>query len=245
MKTNTIVVVASALLAGFAAGWMMKPHVSADKIPSESPASARKGRIQESRTRVKTVTSIVTNTVVNTVTNTVEVRERRGRGGMGGFLANLEKMKDDDPERYASMTNRMAQFRERMLQSTENRIETLSSINTAGWSKRQIDTHEKYQELLAKREELMELMNPLNGASAEDRESAMQEFFKLGRELHDIGEQERNTLLEKTFSGLGYNEPDAAEIIDAVKTIYSTTQDWPGPRGGRRMGGPPPPTGAK
>lgn len=239
MKTSSIAIVASALISGFAAGWLCKPQAPAAKGRPDG-ASGRQARIAEPHTRIRTVTSVVTNTVMNTVTNTVKVQERRDRGP-GGFMADLERMKEEDPERYSATTNRMARFRERMMQRTESRLETLSSISTEGWSRHQIATHEKYQDLIARREALLELLNPSSGATPEERESAMQELFKLGRELHSVGERERNTLLEKTFSGLGYSQADALEIVDTIKTIYSTTQDWGGPHGGGRRGGPPPP----
>ena len=238
MKAGTIVVAAAALSAGFAAGWAVKPHPPAAEA-SVDGASARKSRISEPRTRVLTVTSVVTNTVTNTVTGAVKETERRGRGP-GGFMAELERTKEDDPERYAATTNRMERFRERMLQRTESRLETLSSISTEGWSRKQLDTHEKYQDLIAKREALMEILRPSSGATAEERESAMRELFELSAEIHGVGERERDILLEKTFSGLGYGQSDPMEIVDAVKTIYSATQDMGGRPWGGRRGGPPP-----
>ena len=226
-----------ALLAGIAVGWIIKPaDTGKDKAVAAESGHKRKQRVADSGTRVRTVTTVVTNTIHSTVTNTVEVERERPRGP-GGFMADLERMKEEDPERYASMTNRMAQFRKRMMQRTESKLETLASINTTGWSKSQIATHEKYQDLIARREELMDIIRHDSGATQQERDAAFSELRQLGRELRETSAKERNTLLDKTFRELGYSGSDAAEIRETIKTIYSTTEEWGG-HGRRGPGGP-------
>ena len=241
MNKNTCITAGIALLAGIAVGWIVKPEGTVKtKAETKESGSRKRQKIADSETRVKTVTEVVTNTIHSTVTNTVEVERERPRGP-GGFMADLEKMKDEDPERYASMTNRMAQFRNRMIQRTANKLETLASIDTTGWSKSQIATHEKYQDLIARREELMEIIRHDSGVSQQEREAAFSELRQLGHELRETSQKERNTLLDKTFRELGYNGQDAAEIRETIKTIYSTTEEWGGPGrhgpGGRRGSG--------
>ena len=241
MNRNTALLAIAALAAGIVIGWTAKP------IPEKSPSSEtseqgfrKKRRIADSETRVKTVTTIVTNTVLNTVTNTAPSAPERPRGP-GGFMADLERMKTEDPKRYSSMTNRMAQFRNRMLQRAENKLETLSSVDTAGWSRSQIENHEKYQDLIARQQELMDIMRHDSGATQEERDAAFREMRELGRELRVASEKERNTLLDKTFSELGFSGADSREIRETIKTIYSTTEEWGGHRGrGGRGGGRPP-----
>ena len=237
MNKNTLLTAGIALLAGIAVGWIVKPEgTSRTKAETKESGSRKRQKIADSETRVKTVTAVVTNTVHSTVTNTVEVERERPRGP-GGFMADLERMKDEDPERYASMTNRMAQFRNRMMQRTASKLETLASIDTTGWSKSQIATHEKYQDLIARREELMEIIRHDSGATQQEREAAFSELRQLGHELRDTSAKERNTLLDKTFRELGYSGQDAAEIRETVKTIYSTTEEWGGPPGRHGPGG--------
>ena len=231
MGKNTFLIAGAALLAGVAIGWTVKPAPT-ENITAEVHDSGfkRKKRVADSSTRVKIATTVVTNVVQSTVTNTVEVAENRPRGP-GDFMADLERMKKDEPERYATMTNRMAQFRNRMTQRTENKLDTLASIDTRGWSKSQIATHEKYQDLIAKRAELMEIIRHDSGATKEERDAAFGELRKLGRDLHETSAKERNTLLDKTFQELGYSSSDAREIRETIKTIYSTTEEWGGHRG--------------
>lgn len=239
MGKNTFLIAGAALLAGVAIGWTLKP-AQTENNAAEMHASElkKKKRVADSPTRVKTVTTVITNVVQNIVTNTVKAAEDRPRGPRD-FMADLERMKTEDPERYAAATNRMAQFRNRMMRRTENKLDTLASIDTKGWSKSQIENHEKYQDLLAKRAELMEIVRHDSGATKEERHAAFGELHKLGRELHETGNKERNTLLDKTFQELGYSSSDAKEIRETIKTIYSTTEEWGGHHGhGRRHNGP-------
>ena len=230
MNKNICLTAGIALLVGIAVGWIIKPAETVkNKAETEESGRKRKQRIAESGTRVKTVTTVVTNTIQNTVTNTVQV-SRNPPPGPGGFMAELERMKDENPERYASMTNRMAQFRRRMMQRTESKLETLAAIDTTGWSKSQIATHEKYQELIARREELMDIVRHDSGASSQERDAAFAELRQIGHELRETSAKERNTLLDKTFRELGHSGSDAAEIRETVKTIFQTTEEWGGPR---------------
>lgn len=237
MNMKTLVVALSALALGVVAGWIIKPATGDTQNSEERNTSPRKTRIADSKTRVKMMTTVVTNTIHNTVTNTVEVVREPPRGPEG-WQEEMKRLKEENPAEYAARTNRMAQFRNRMLQRTENRLETLAAIDTTGWSKQQLATHEKYQDLIAQREELMEILRPDSGATEEQRKEAFAQMRELGHEMHRTGQAERNILLDQTLKTLGYTESDASEIKQTIQAIYSTTQDWGG-HGGRH-GGPPP-----
>ncbi len=238
MNTRTLIVAAAALAVGVGIGWVVKPAPEATHPAENREIQGRKARIAESRSRVKMVTTIVTNTVHDTVTNTVEV-VREQRRGPEAWQEEMERLKEENPTEYAARTNRMAVFRKQMLQRAENRLETLASIDTTGWSKRQIATHERYQDLIAKREELMDILRPDSGATEEQRRDAAMQMRELWRELHKTGAAERETLMSQTIRALGYRGTEAKEIQETIKTIYSTTQDWGGHHGGGQRGGEP------
>ena len=236
MKTNLVLAII-ALVVGAVLGWAVKP-APPPTHETDRTKSSRRARIAESKSRVKTVTTVVTNTVRDTVTNTVEVMHEPPRGPEG-WRAEMERLKDEDPAEYAARTNRMAQFRARMLQNAENKLETLASIDTTGWTPQQLETHQRYQELIAKREELMETMRFDGDATEEQRHAAMEQMRKLGHEIFKASQNERNLLLNKAIREMGFKGNAATEIRETIKTIYSTTQEWGGGghRGGR--GGPP------
>ena len=243
MNMKTTCIALAALAVGVAVGWIAKPMPAEASHAEPQKASGRKARIADSKSRVKMVTTVITNTIHDTVTNTVEISREPPRGPEG-WRAELERLKEENPAEYAARTNRMAQFRSRMLQRTENRLETLAAIDTTGWSKRQIATHERYQDLIVRREELMDILRPDSGATDEERSEARKEMHKIGGEIHATGREERNILLNQTLKTLGYTGSAATEIKDAIQTIYSTTQDWGGHggrHGGSGRGGLPPP----
>ena len=236
MKANIIVPMLASLAVGAAIGWFAKPAPPAPETPSSKRAAQRKARVADSKTKVKTVTSVVTNTVHDVVTNMVVQEQRRGPEA---WREELEKLKETNPEEYAARTNRMAQFRARMLKNAESKLETLASIDTTGWSERQLAIHQRYQELIAKREELFETMRFDSGATEEQRRAAMEQMRQLGQDLHKASQDERNLLISKTLSEIGLRGQAAVEVKETIKTIYSTTQEWGSPPGGRHRGGGP------
>lgn len=236
MKNNLLLIAPIVFLAGIAIGWTARSSVSAkDDIETIKTSRPKKQRIADSNSRVKIVAPVITNIVAQADAEApAESATAQRAANNGGFLTELERIKNEDPDRYASMTNRMAQFRNRMLQRAENKLETLASIDTTGWSKSQIATHEKYQDLIAKREELMDIIRYDSNASQQERDEAFKELRTIGSELHKTSSKVRNTLLEKTFSELGFNKKDSIEIRETIKTIYSATEEW----GGFGRGGP-------
>ena len=237
MKTNLAVAIV-ALVVGAVLGWAVKPTPPQTQ-ETDGHKHSRRARIAESKSRVKTVTTVVTNTVRDTVTNTVEV-VREPLRGPERWRAEMERLKEENPAEYAARTNEWAQSRIRMLQHAENKLETLAAIDTTGWTQQQLETHQRYQELIAKREELLETMRFDNDATEEQRQAAREQMRKLGREIHKASQEERNLLLNKAIREMGFKGNAATEVRETIKAIYSTTQEWGGPPGGRRRGGPPP-----
>jgi len=204
------------------------------------------------RRRVRELEQRLADTVAaaGALTNRTEMRlgdaEARPRGGPpnpADWRANLEAMKVNDPERYAQTTNRMAQWRSRMLANTQDRLEFFASLDTSTMTAKQRENHERLQELLVRREELMQLMDISNDSTtAAQREKARQEMHGLMGQLHAAERTERDMLLHQAARNLGCKGAVAKELVETVKTIYDATQSW---GGGRRHGGgggrPPPP----
>lgn len=145
----------------------------------------------------------------------------------------LERIRKESPERYQQMTNRMARFRSEQLDRTVSRLDMLASIDVSGWSEKDRRIHEEYQELLAKREELMEMASPQN-ADAEERRSAFAEMRGIFGRLHRLGEEERDILMRKTVRDFGFTGGDAKALVESVKAVYDVTSEFnPGNRRGR------------
>ncbi len=163
----------------------------------------------------------------------------------------LEKMRTENPEEYSNVTNMMARFErmhERRKARAADRMELLSTADTSRMTKKQLQTHNRLQELMARREELMETMRPENfiNSTEEQRAASFAGMRSIGHELHDLQREERDTLLTQTANDLGYTGKDAVEVVDAIKSIYEATSGdhgfgphgRGGPHGGRGGHGP-------
>ena len=169
-------------------------------------------------------------------------REQRQRES---YRERMERMKTEEPERYAEMQKRQEEFRARMRAANEERDNYLSSVDTSRMTAEQKANHERLLAALKVRDALGDRMRPdaENPLTEEER----QEFFNSMREIGPMMEQERRYLLEET--GRTYGE-DGAAFAEYIQDLMDFTTPWRGPgrRGGGRgprpdgggPGGPPP-----
>ena len=158
-----------------------------------------------------------------------------------------EEMKKNDPERFAQMTNRFAQWRSRRATEARDRIDFLSSIDTSHMSAGAKKTHEALQDLIARREEIERQMHQPE-LSDEDRGKLMHELHATHRELMRLNGEERNNLFEETARNLGFEGEDAKAITDTIQQVIEATDGefgfhHGGPRGRGPQGGPRGPGG--
>ena len=161
------------------------------------------------------------------------------RFGLPTF-AELEEMREKDPERYVQTTNRIAQFRAGWQGRLQNQFDILESADTAHMTEKQRKVHEDYISLLARIDELGEQLNPLADVTEEQRRAAGQEMRESWRKLHELQRIERDTLLTQTANALGFRGRKAQEVVEGIKQVYEATGGgghWGrGGRGGRGRG---------
>ena len=165
-------------------------------------------------------------------------RERRDRPR--DFRADMERLKKEEPERYAHITNSMAQFRRHRLERAQSKIDFLSSIDTSRMSPAMLKVHSDLQDMIEKREAVEEKMRGFMDMTEEERREAFQEIGEIDGKIRELSRAERDNLLVQTAEALGFQGDDAAEIIDTVKSIYEATDNGFGfgPPGGPGRGGP-------
>jgi len=179
-------------------------------------------------------------------------RRREGRRGRNQ-QDWLENMKRDDPERYNQVTNQMANFRRMRQAHAQSRMEFLSSVDTTSMSAAARETHERLQELLARRDELMNRMDSdMMGPGAEGQEMTEEERHEMGRtmweathEINELNRQERENLIKQTAEALGFQGEEVGEIASTIKAIIDSTEPGFGGPGGRGPGGPGGPGGRR
>ena len=164
---------------------------------------------------------------------------RRPRAGV---RERMERMKTEEPERYAEMQRRQEEFRERMRASNEARDTYLASVDTSRMTAEQKSNHERLLAALKTLDTLGERMMP--GAENPLTDEERQKFFSSMGEIGPLMEQERRFLLEET--GRAYGE-EGADFADYIQELFENTSPIPsrmwrgrGPRFGGGPGGPPP-----
>lgn len=159
--------------------------------------------------------------------------ERRGEG----WQARMERMKSEEPERYAEMEQRRAEFRLRMEERKLTKQEFLESIDTATMNAEQLANHERLKMLTERVNEITEMM--ISGET-ENRRELRHEMFQAYNELRELNNNARVYLLEQTASAVGYKGAEAELFIAHLEDIIgNTTMQMRGatPGGGRGRGG--------
>ena len=161
-------------------------------------------------------------------------RDREGRD-RESWDERMERMKTEEPERYAEMQQRREEFKARMEERKQSKRDFFSSINTATMTPEQRQNHER---LVALTERVTEIGEMMMSGKAENRDELRQEMFESFGELHDLNELERVDLLEQTANAAGYEGDDAALFTEHIEAIIENTSmhGFGGPPGGRRGG---------
>lgn len=160
---------------------------------------------------------------------------RAGRPGGESWEQRMERMRREEPERYAEMQKRREEFRQRMEQRARERVDFLDAIDVAGMNDAQRENHEKLLALVARANELgMQLMQG-GGGRGEEGEALRREMGETMATLSTLYETERDYLLEATAKAAGYDGEDVKAFTEHIRHIMENTSLMPG--FGRRHGG--------
>ena len=258
MKIRNFSPVVISLLAGAAIGFCFAPSAGAPKAAPEKtspkmvkaesrPDEAAEKEMRVLRSRIKELEDMLAKQGIEVEKMKEESSRRERRDRPRDFRADMERLKKEEPERYAQITNNMAQFRRHRLERAQSKIDFLSSIDTSRMSPAMLKVHSDLQDMIEKREAVEEKMRGFMDMTEEERREAFQEIGEIDGRIRELNRAERDNLLVQTAEALGFQGDDAAEIIDTVKSIYEATDSgWgfggpggPGRRGGRGgRGGP-------
>ena len=257
MKLRNFSPVVISLLVGAALGYCLGPASS----PAPAPEPEQKAEIEQDkqpdrrdhgdraanralRARIKELEDMLAKQGVEVEKMKDEETARRERhDGPRDFRADMERIRKEEPERYAQMTNGMAQFRQRRFERAQSKMDFLSSVDDSRMSPEARETHNKLKELIAQRAELESKISP--EAIADSTEEERREFFEAmrdtDRQIRELNQIERDNLLQEAAKSLGLEGDDAKEVADMVKGIYDATESdrgfGPGGPGGRGPGG--------
>jgi len=159
---------------------------------------------------------------------------RAGRPERESWEQRMERMRTEEPERYAEMQKRREEFRQQMEQRARERADFLDAVDVAGMNDAQRENHEKLLALVARANELgMQLMQ--GGGRGEQGEALRREMGETMSALSTLYEMERDYLLEATAKAVGYDGEDVKAFTEHIRHIMENTSPMPG--FGRRRGG--------
>ncbi len=165
-----------------------------------------------------------------------ETSDRRERGARDrqSWEERMERMKSEEPERYAEMQQRREEFRQQIEQRVRDRSEFLDAIDVAGMNAEQRANHQKLLETVARANELGAQMMQSGFGRGEDQQDVRQEFGETMGMLNQLYEAERKYLLEATAKAAGYSGNDVPAFTEHIQSIYENTSmpGLPGMPGG-------------
>ena len=266
---TTIIIAITALLVGAAVGHFIPPLLA--KAPAEPVAKSEKpterrhdrNRAQQDhaadlnrlRARIKDLERQLADATARAAATEEEKPVKAEERPQNPFLrngpprmptaaemrANMEELREKDPERYAQMTNRFARMQEHRLQRANDRLEILASVDTSRFNEKELQTHKALQDAIVRREELRQMINPQNeDVTEEQRRATFEELRQIDETMRQLETRERNTLLNKAARSFGVSAANAKELTDTIKAIYDVTGSGGhhGPPGGGWGRGP-------
>ncbi|MFA7172568.1 MAG: hypothetical protein WC340_04000 [Kiritimatiellia bacterium] len=160
----------------------------------------------------------------------VQRTESRGRDS---WNERMERMKQEEPERYAEMQQRRESFQKRMEQRSTDRRSFLAEVDVANMSPEQQANHTRLLELTDKLDTAMQQM--ISGEGGNSRELRREMFESFG-ELGELYNNERQYLLEETAAAAGYTGNSAILFSEHIQDIIENTTIQPPMMGGGRGG---------
>lgn len=154
----------------------------------------------------------------------------------GGFF-DLEKLKNEDPERYNQMMARRREREQRMRQSFEKRDQMVKNLDTSKMTASQRSAVERYQELTT---QMAQMRDNMSSMTDEERRAMFEANRENFREMMTLQQQVRDAAFEQAV-----NSGDV-EGAKATMQLFGAGGFGGGPMGGgpgggfRGAGGPPP-----
>lgn len=161
-----------------------------------------------------------------------------GDSPFGGFRAGLERMKQNDSERYKELKGRFDRFRRMRQERSQSRLNLLASVDTTGMSAEDRENHERLQALVARQDELEARLHD-ESMPDKDRGAIYGEMLNNGAEMRERNTREREILMRQLAASLGCEGDEVEAVSGSVKAILDATDNGFGDhwRGGRRFGG--------
>jgi chromosome segregation ATPase len=156
--------------------------------------------------------------------NTVSNRRDEGRSRRGGNMQErMERLKEENPEEYERMQNRIGEFQRRREEQTARRELFFKKLDVSKLNSEQRRTISEYQELLVASEEMA------NRAWQGGEQANFQEMMEQGRAIREMSGTVREILLQNLDNQAGARGDTLGNSVQEILEITSM--------GGGNMGG--------
>ena len=156
-------------------------------------------------------------------------REERGRRPRDW----MERMRTENPEQYAEMTNRFARFRQNQTEQAQRRLDFFEALDTSRMSDGDREHTENLKNLIVQREELASRMADPN-LTGEERQQIGQQLGQMQGAIRQENAQVREILFKQFGEDLGYQGEEVGAFAHYMGNIVEMTADTGrGPGGGR------------
>lgn len=245
MNAKTFIPFAVTFLAGAAIGYCFAPSSSAPAPKPEAKEEAprrpnagdggERASNRSRRARGREMEPAPVNNGAEVERRVEEPRRAEQAPRSRDYRSEMERLMRENPERYAQMTNGMAQARRRRLEQAQSKYDFLASVDTSKMSSEARKTHESLKSMIARRDELDEKMRSAHDMTGDERRAIFAEMRSTDESIRELNRAERENLLVTTAETLGFQGDEATEFVDTIKGIYSSTEN--SGRGGFGMGG--------
>lgn len=250
--------IGAALLAGAAIGYCVAPRealppaadgVAEAKAPAPIPDGGAEASVKALRERVKSLErelaelrgagSAAAELEEAAEAGRDEARVEGPRNGAERFRAEMERLKQEEPERYRQIVTNIENFRRRAAEHRQAKIDYLSTIDTTEMSEPAKAVHEMLKAALARRTALDAELGA-EDLSDERREELMGQLRDAEHEIRRLNRAERANLLGSVAAAVGMEGDAAKEFVEAVSDVIEATDSGFGGHHGPPPPGPPP-----
>ena len=121
-------------------------------------------------------------------------------------------------EQFSQATNALEQMKMKLANKAKGRMDFLASVDTSSMTEAERKNHERFLELMAKKEAIAAKMKgPIPDVKA------IQEMVMLEMEMRPAAKRERSTLVRQVAKELGYSGDDVDVIHDTLNNVYDST----------------------
>lgn len=152
------------------------------------------------------------------------------------FSERMKTLKEENPEEYQRMKEKVEKMKEHFEKGTKSRSEFYAGFNLEGLGEKQQKAMTELKEKLARIDELNERMQD---GDFENQADLQMEIWSEMRGTRELMNTARDIALDNLAKDIGYDEDSSSEFTDYVDYIYDMTSfrgmfRGKGDRGGKR-----------